>query len=524
MRFIHFSMGVLFALSVGSLSYASSSTVETSYGEVANEIHRQMNAELAKIYRIDCGGQPNSKRTPSRYRCGEIPFGRILNGKHKQIFKFDIRRGRKKNLSRGGFVNLNNNVSFPVLMERNQSFSHENISMIDFKKPIDVVMSNRIDKNLFIRMTPKKNELTSLACTYIPGFRSVVPRRTLHLSGKAKTKVKFIFSLGTVTTNFSGSAHVNVGDIRVKNIKVCGVFKTKLIGAGSSSIRPVTSLVSLSYPKLNNLSVNGLKVHVFNVRKHNKGVLGAIANVLDTFGIIDVRNIVRNELEKGVRQEVSRNIRISTNDIRNGNWFKKAINTEVAKAPFKRNIIASFRSAINRSTSGVKVFEEKVDSQCFAGFRDIERQTGARLDDEAVEQFCEDLTVRVRVSPFTRKANFQQRGCYNHFFTTDGYARPNRKRINPNWKTQCKLTTDISIDGPSSLTGSRKCLLDGFIAGRSEADIVNRCRNTVIRDFVSLRSLSELQRVVRAADPESTLRSLGLTSSAATRVAQVLGL
>lgn len=510
------SFAFITTLSIPTFGDASR-TVQMDYDQVRKEIQKQLHARLGSIYKLNCAGQGITTRTPSGYNCGELPFGRIINGHQKEIFHFKMKKGRIKNIP-NGHVDLSNEVNFQLLLDRAQHGAWEKIDIIDYRDRPHVRIKREIYNNIFLRFYQGANQLNTVACTYLPGLIFRSPMKKINLHGQQRKKIAFWWK----TLRFSGSANVDPGYARFQPTKLCSVFKTRLVGNTVSGLNQSTQLVALGYPQVKPFNIHGLKVT--NVKAHVHGWLARlIVGVLKTFGVLDAPALIRAEIEKGIRQTIDSRLRVSKQDIMSGRYFSKILATHQIKTPLTRNINSALLSSINSSTSNVRVFEQSIEDQCYRSFAALEHRTSANFSDREVNNFCRGLTAQVVVRPFERNRRELNLGCYARYFPVQGnYNILNRPR-NPKWRTQCHAATRIIVRGPASSSDTQQCLLNNISNGNSQFATVNNCIDTVVRDFSGLRTLNDLRQVMNSSDPVGTMMRMGFTRSAAQRISRLLG-
>lgn len=500
----------------GTATAADSYFNDISYKQINAEIKEKFYDFINPLYGkgTDCEKKKYGTKTKSNYFCGEIPFGKVINRQKKELFTYKIKKGKIQNIS-GGAVYLSHDVDFKVHMDRRQYGSDQRIQMIDSGKHGKMRVTRYFGRSIFLQHKPAGQSLLTVACLYAPGVRIEVPERTVHLNGYQKKKFLFFSYKG----KFSANAKIKTGKLSTKNAKICGLFKTELHGENRNNLKPVVNLVRVQVPSIESLKQEGLKVGRANVKLH-----GFLANLFSSvYGFFTGKSLpelIRIKVEQGVHSRINKQIRVSKGNIQSGQWFKEILKSKLGNIKFTKNVFKALRSGVRRSIKTPRIFEERLENQCFRVFRDVERQFGVNLDEEAVASTCADLAIHIELTPFVRRAEYKQRHCYNSFYSLFN-QKMNHKKLD--WKKGCAISQKITIEGTRRLSNSRDCAVEGLMSGLTSFEVAEQCRDTFIEDLTKI-TVEDIRRVLDSEDPIGTLREeVGLSKTNAERIGRILG-
>jgi len=485
-----------------------------SYNDINNKIKEQFHSEIYSLYskdnhEINCSEKNNNTQTPSGYKCGEIPLGDLYKKNKKKIFDFTLNKGNLYHTKDTG-VYLKKNVNLKLLLNRKQYQSKEKIRLIDKRKLTNVQLSDRIDKNLFIKHYPRGQKLFSEVCYYAPGLNIEIPSEPLHFYAYKKVKVLF----WTLKGEAYMSSRIAPGKMRTKNEKVCALFSTSAdINVESpEKSRIIPKLIKVGFPEVRSLKMEGLQVYGTKV-SYKPWWAKVIVRVLKFFGIIDITKMIKNELETQIQSQIDNRIKISMKDLRSGKLFKKYLESALGKGVLTKKFLKSVRNALKDVTPTDKMYQKDFENSCFEIFKQIENQHNIVFDENILNTNCKGLALNIKVTPFYKRKLYAERGCYDkNYSSVLDYTTVDRHDKNLDWKHQCALSAQYSVEGLDELKGTRKCIFEGLINGDSQSQITAHCSEKALQELFSVEDLNTLYQMLESSNPTDFLIDRGFSN------------
>lgn len=492
---------------------------ETDYGTVREQLQNVSDMAFKQIYKSSCFKESADFVTKSKYKCGELPVGKIINKNDKSIFQYRLKKaklGKVKNVS----IYLTKNINFKMLLDRNQRSSESKLSIIDTGKNTNIGISRRIDDNIFVRHVPRGKKLLSMVCTYVPGFNVEVPDEKIHLKGVHKKKILFF----TIKSGFTSKSTLSTGKLKTEDGRVCGVFETSVSG-NLNKPKVKTDLVKIEYPKLNGIDVKGLKVEDTDVKLQGF-LLKLVSSILKFLGVMDIPKLIAHHLEKEIQKEIDKTIKIQVSDVKSGVWLKKVLEAKIAKDSFVKDVFKVFKNQIADTHETPIIHKEKVENECYAMMDGIEKERNLKLDEAAVNKTCKNLVIKVAVIPFHAKPSYKDLGCYENFYSVHNYRTLPVELKNTFWTKDCKLSSRVEVTGGNTSSKTRACIVNGIIAKNTRKEIQKKCEAVAIKEFLAVPKVNEKtsEEILRSENPIAYMESEGLDKSDRNKVTKLLGL
>lgn len=384
-----------------------------------------------------------------QYRCGEIPFGDIINAEQKQAFQFDVERQKGKSQKVEYDVK---GISIPIYISRAQKSGRTSISHLNEKKSVEFNTESEYLKSSFIKLVPTDNQLYTSVCTYVPGFR--VSSKVLKTSGSFKRK--FLF----VPLRANAKVEVDPGYLDFDYAEICGTFRTAI----NSQLKPELELVNVKIPRFANLKNVGLKS---KVDVDTKGFLAFINGFTKIFGF-NIEKVIEKKANQAIRDTAKEEInKIKEGDIQSGAWFSKLVDSHLFDKIVVKDIDSELKRRLVQSGPGHSLnLGHRLEAACLS--------VGSKLGDVLTPLFaklCRD-SFKLEVGLFLTDSVSLQKGCYSHYFNPDS-----RKDSNGDlrwWAKSCEIQNRISLTVPKLMLPIYDCLSELTRHGNFE-DLPEQC-------------------------------------------------
>ena len=456
--------------------------VPVSFGLISGIVSEHMTTILAKILQQDgceLAGTPADKRAVDKqYKCGEIPFGKIIGDAKKLVTTFPF-SGVRGNSDGVDYTILGAN--FPMYMTRIQTSGQITISNLDSKKSETFTTSNKIGKQIFVRAAPKAGTLYSVICTALPGFKVYSEETTLkgHLR-----KETLLFNLdGDITIK------VNLGELTFDSANVCAMIEA---GVDRVTGKFDIKVVSIENPKLQNVKVNGYRS---SVTVDTDGFINSLASILDSFGF-SLQKLIENKVKESMDKLAGLEIeKLKNGDIQSGEWLAKYTNAEIFKTIFVNNIADDLAKRLQSNANGESGnldASEYVSAACVVIVNELQEATQKELG--KLYKICRFLP-KVSIELFKENNEMNSLGCYQHFF--DPMNSKSSNGTKKWWYDSCKLVQEVEIKSPAGFNDLYRCI---FKSIETKTSLVTNGCAKLLFSAIDRVSDSEVEELLKQAD------------------------
>ncbi|MBX3019968.1 MAG: hypothetical protein KF767_18925 [Bdellovibrionaceae bacterium] len=435
MRILKHTTGFVLALFVAGPLYADSTTVfqqdvNVGYGQIQSILKEHLDSALNEIVRREGCHEVKS----SEYRCGEMPFGKIVDKDRKLVLTipkqdFKGKKGSVKYDLKGQKI--------PMYIYRNQKKGEITLSFLDDRKQADRATSTKLGDDIFLRLAPGGGNLVQDICLNIPGLRGYAENVTM----RGDLRKNMSWPLPDVKAKLNVS--VGVGNFDFDGAKICMSLLTKMDEKGL----PVITLTKISEPSFTGMSHKGLKV---KANANVGGFWGFVNGFLKWFGY-DIEKIIASEVQKSVKQQASKEIKVTLNDVRSGKWFRDYVkHAQVSKVV--EDWSKTLRKELVKNGWGKIQIEQAAQAACLASVTKM-GLGGQELKD--LLMLCL-LTPKIQVQFFLNDADQRKQGCYSHYWDV---RRSKVEGKRPWYLDECELVNRIRVTLDERMAPTQKCLL-----------------------------------------------------------------
>lgn len=426
------------------------------YGVLAKPIELALGQALNQYVRTtDCDkvGTATDTRPPEKqYKCGEIPFGNIINSSEKFIYQVAIPSTWGTQDGTNFWVGSG---STQIHLSRYQRQGSIAIELLDSKTGTQQVGTHDVlAKDLFLRLSPKNGVLDAGVCFTVPG--TTVAARPLWVPGNINRTLLWIIDL-----NANLSINVNLGQASFDSIKSCvSVSATYNKKTGLPEIK----ITGIEQPKIQNLSLTGFTVKTDTTVT---GFMGVVISVLDFFGA-GLKQMIADSVNAAVRQEFNNQAAITTAQVTSGEWLLEMLQFQYLKPLLVDNINKALDKT--QDVSG-KQFQFEVGKWLGAGCLTLVNSYANQQQALTLNQLyslCKSIPD-IQLNAFLDDAEMSAKGCYDRFFSVETLIK------DPSiwWHTQCAIKNEVIVTAPKSMMPVFQCLAD---AVNSNFTNVDSCR------------------------------------------------
>lgn len=441
-----------------------SQNVNLTYGQFQEALKAHLDQAMNGLIRREgC-----AEVAANQYRCGEMPFGRIVDAQKKVVFTIPKQNFKGK---KGDVRYEMTGQSIPIYVYRNQKPGEITLSFLDDKKVESRDATARLGDDLFLRLAPGGGKLVQDICMNIPGLRGFAQNVAMngHLRKnmpwplpdvKAKLKVK-----------------VGVGQFDFDGAKICMSLLTEMDERGL----PLVTLRQISEPSFKGFTHQGLKV---NASADVGGFWGFINGFLKWFGY-DLEKIIAGEVQKAVKAQAAKEIKVTLQDVRSGKWFREYVNhAQVAK--LVKGLSDRLRAEMRRQGFGRTQVEQAAQAACLAA---VTRMGLGAAETKDLLALCL-LAPKIQLEYFLNDRENRERGCYSHFWDI---RRVKDGRGERRWYLdRCELVNRVRVSVDPQVTPLMKCLLRAL---SEHQDPLKACERE-LTDFENLYERGDLDDLI----------------------------
>lgn len=407
--------------------------VNVGYGQIQEILKTYLDEALGQIVRR----QGCDEVKGNQYRCGEMPFGKVVDKDRKLVLTipkqdFKGKKGSVKYDLKGQKI--------PVYIYRNQRKGEIDLSFLDDKKREVRATTTRLGDDIFLRLAPGGGNLVQDVCLNVPGLRGYAD----NISLRGNLRKNMSWPLPDVKAKLN--VDVSVGNFDFEGAKICMSLLTEMDERGL----PKITLRKISEPSFKSMKHRGLKV---KAKADVGGFWGFINGFLKWFGY-DLEKIIAGEVQKAVRQQASKKVQVTMADVRSGKWFRSYVNhTQVSKVVESWSKV--LRTELRKKGWGKTQIEQAAQAACLASVTKL-GLAGRELKD--LLAICL-LAPKISVQYFLNDRENRERGCYTHYWDVRRVKDDGRRRW---YLDECELVNRVKVSLDGRLVPLQKCLLEAF--------------------------------------------------------------
>jgi hypothetical protein len=467
--------------SAGPAKVSFQANLNADFGDAAKILNGGEKLVKAAMWPVDCarvGTILDLRPENKQYECGEVPYGKILDNKRKEVFVFDF---EGLNGKENGVEYRVSKATIPLILMRDQQAGSSSLVKLTTNKLEGVSIPQEIMESIYYRLSPENGTLRSDICAFIPGLElgSTEQKVTVH----AQKKVLWIIKL-----KGSADIHVQPGTMSFKSAKVCSTFRSSAINT-AGKFKPWFRFEKIAAPEFENLKFKGLDV---NVKVNLSGILKIISSILKIVGFNLEKKIAKMVEEAIVKETGSTIEKVTKNDIETGKWLEKYVNAEL----FKGKVVNELEKKTGPSMdAGGPGSEADLSAQIEAACKFMaQAYPGAHLENQ-FEQLCRS-SFQIKLQFFIDNPADRAKGCYDAFFAAD------EAKSNPWWKKGCKIRNTLEVIAPAPLAPFYDCVITMITDSPKAFLTANACKDELDLAKAHLSTLDiaqlvELARVVQ---------------------------
>jgi hypothetical protein len=402
--------------------------INVKYGQASQLTASQLDAALSQFVRTEKCEAVKA----NQYRCGEIPFGKIIDEKNKLLFSIKV-----KNISgRKGDVDYHlKGDTVPVYFSRGQRRGTILLPDLDTVQRADIPTSKLLGKDVFLQLVPRADKGLNLnTCLNLPGA-------TIHTGGivmEGSMHKRMPWYMPDIYASLS--TKVNTGRMSFDSARACMSFHVAMDAKGL----PVIDLEKISPVRMENLENEGLKV---SVSANVKGIWGFLDDLLD----LDIENTIVSEVRKEATKVARDDLDLQLRDVRNGKWFAKYLNAGQI-SHLTEGLSAELRKQFKAAGLGKAELEHTMETLCLKAAFDAGIPVQFR---SSVFKLCR-LAPKIRVKFFVPIREMSAKGCYKNYFRP--LSNPSAKW----WAEGCAFSNTVSIKLDTGFKAAMECFITGW--------------------------------------------------------------
>ncbi len=441
MRNLLFS--TIFSVLIGPFAQAAVFVheVPVTYEQISRFYQELYPAAMAKVVGIpDCSlvGTVNDPRVEGkRYRCGEVPLGRIDDDRWKFVMAIPVPRmngkkdGYEYGLSAGRIL---------VSLSRVQNPGQIAISSMDTNSLTNVDIGRRLGGDVFFQLNPLTNQLDQKICMGLPGI--AMKGEPVEFDGYIKKEIWLLPDI-----NADLDIRINVGKGMFDSGKICSSFSTQVDAQGLPKIQ----LLSLQAPTLKGVEHEGLQVRV---NANLSGIWGVLNEITSAFGL-NIEKMIASEVRQKIVEIANEQIDLTIQDVKSGKWFHKFIDVSILKKETRR-LSDALREKINGLTHGQHYTDRIVQAACMR----LADRSGLPPDlEKKFFRLCSH-SAKVKIQYFIDRKIDRDQGCYQ--FQFDPRKLVDEYQQLKWWAKSCNIAHRVEVTVNPAIEPLTKCLLKSW--------------------------------------------------------------
>ena len=430
--------------------------INIPYGILGKPLGLVLNDALNQYVRTkDCdkvGTAEDTRPANRQYRCGEIPFGDLVDAGKKFIYKLDIQSTWG---SQDGTNFWFGGSNTQIYMDRAQRLGSISIDLLDEHSGTqNVGTSNLLAQDLFLRLEPKDGTLNAGVCFTIPG--TTINSGPLWFPGHINKTVMWV-----VDIDADLSVNVNLGSAQFDSVKSCvSVQATYDQKTGTPQIK----ITSIERPQFQNLNLNGFYAHT-DTTVH--GFWGVVIDIVDFFGG-GIKQTISNAVTSQVQAQFNNEAQVTTQQVTSGEWLLEVLHYDYLKPLLVDNVNSALN--VNQNNAGKK-FEIEVGKWLSAACLTLVDRYAVNqqvLTQNQLYSVCKGVPD-IQLNAFLDDDSMSAKGCYSRFFSIQTLINDPSKW----WNSQCSIKNQVIVTAPKSIAPIFQCLAD---AVNSNFTNIEQCR------------------------------------------------
>jgi hypothetical protein len=425
-----------------------STTTEHNFSYLASKVASGIHQQYPNLFYKSCEAGANAK-----YRCGEVPYGDILNEKKKLALEVKI---PSQKFSSGGFNGVFPASQFNVYLSRNQKNGASISEKIIGNDEDSATTSSYFGKDFFLKLSSNNNQLFARACVYAPGVSVESDKQRITFSA---TRVINLW-LTSLKTTIDVTTDIYVSPYSFQAMKSCGDIAVKPV-VKNGRIEYATEVLGIKYPETIGLDEGKVSI---NVSVKGGNFLGSIVNF---FAEDKIKSSIKKALENKLGDKVDKL------DIESGKWVEELTKDSYDKL-FTNNLSKKLAEAMSKDFSpNINELTTKIVSSCQSLVNEIKNPALDKIHKDELLKDCLDFKS-LSVNGFIADKASAQAGCYRDFIRLtqlDPITRPVVQELR-----NCKFTHQISVNVKDRFKPIATCLLDRII----EKNATNACEKEAL--------------------------------------------
>ncbi len=425
---------LMFSLTVKA-DESVSSLMQTDFAKIHANVAKALHKKYPQLFFKSCDDAAEDD-----YRCGEIPFGDILEGGpkgKKLVFTVKI---PGQSFSSGGAKGTFPETEFPIYISRSQnSGAKVNERLID-KSDEQIESSAYFGRDIYMRLFAEKNQLFGTACMYSPGVTVSSP----EVSASFTAKKNVLWGIASVKSDIK--TKIEIEPYSYDAMKSCVAFRVSATLI-NKELEFESEIIATQKPK-----IIGLKKGKFVVDVSVKGG-NFLGKVVNTFAKDKIEAGVKSAIEKRLDSKIDKML---DSDLENGQWVEKFV-----KGSYHDKLTNRFGEALRRALARNYVSKASdigatIVSQCLRLASKIQATAAQAATKEELLNACQDFTT-ARIESFEPDAQSQRMGCYKDFTRVtdiDPIAKPT-----PDFLKDCKFNHRLEVKVRAALKPLASCLV-----------------------------------------------------------------
>jgi hypothetical protein len=365
-------------------------SLDFSFAQIHDVTQTRLTEALDKyIRKSDC-----TNVGPNEYRCGELPFGEIINADKKKILEIPL---AAMNGADGGLSYHLDAAKIPIYLNRAQSGSVISISDLTSKQTQFHYGSQGFTDDVFLKLNPQGGKMSLSVCMALPGIKGYSEKT--RLSGYI---VQDIPLLPDIRSDLL--IDVDPGWVELRAAKLCSELSVEVDKANLLVIK----LVKVDIPKDICTSYAGLTV---DVNAQLSGLWAFVNNILKVFRV-DLEKMIAAEVKKQVIQLTQKEATVTTETIESGKWI-----SDLLASGYLENAVTQVSDRLR--TEMIKngwldlMSAESLQVSCMSAFQHL--GLDSLIGPEAFKVCA--LVPKLEILPFQDDGTSRQMGCYSHYFS-----------------------------------------------------------------------------------------------------------
>jgi hypothetical protein len=411
-----------------------SSTIETNFSVIYSQVAKALHKEYPALFYKSC-----EEGKEDTYRCGEIPFGKLLKDDladtKKEAFEVKI---PSQSFNNSGYKGTFPASDFPVHISRKQISGAEISELLIDDSEGTQKVSSYFGKDLYVRLFSKNNQLFSTACIYSPGVKIDSPRKVIKFTAKKDLWVSSLKS--DITVN------IQIKPYSFEAMKSCFSFRIMPVLQGKA-ISYNTEIIGIATPSIIGLSKGEIIIDV-DVKGGN-----FIGSVLNSY----VKGPVTKAIKKSIQDKMGDKVDdFLDKDLENGKWVKKYIDSSYHEY-LTNNMAKKIRDAMKIDYTPENDVGDSMVKKCTSMVAGLKLSPAQEYFRSTIAQECQNMR-NITFQSFLADSASSSLGCYERYTRIsdiDPITKPRYKVLN-----ECKFGHKVELQVKPYLKPLASCLIN----------------------------------------------------------------